>query len=54
MSGLHIVQLASYCSGDELFCLQPGIGSGAVFGLLFGLALGATALFANPKKVQTF
>lgn len=54
MSGLHIVQLANYCSGGDLFCLQPGIGPGAVLSFLIGLALGATALFANPKRVQTF
>jgi hypothetical protein len=50
MAGLHIVQLANYCSSSDLFCLQPGVGSGAVLSLLFGLALGAVALFANPRR----
>jgi hypothetical protein len=50
LSGLHIVQLTSYCSGDELFCLQPGIGVGAMLSLLFGLVLGGAAMFASPKK----
>jgi hypothetical protein len=52
MALLNIAAVASACSQDELFCVQPDLGIGCVLALLAGIALGVVAMAVKPKAAR--